>query len=324
MKNNNISVIRSIATCMIVSCHILQGLDNELAFWMNVGVQIFLCMSGYLYGTKKIESLTTWYKKQYFKIMMPMWIVLTVLIMITFLRKGTVSIVSAGLSYLGVAGFGTLPELTHTWFITYILMCYLLTPILQQIEIENCKKTWKFVLSLGVLVCILEILYLSRIMTLSPQYLACYVVGYFVAKREKVQKNIRERNQIALFIALIMVAVLPMRLLVQYGNIDLQFSGWEMIRTQIMEWHHSLLGISLFFVLLIFFEKIGLKSNVIIKYMDKYSYYIYLVHQIFILNTYSLLYFSRYLLLNIVFIIILTCCTAMILERITDKMRQFI
>ena len=48
MRNYNISVIRGIAVCMIVSCHIFQGLHIELAYWMNVGVQIFLCMSGYL------------------------------------------------------------------------------------------------------------------------------------------------------------------------------------------------------------------------------------------------------------------------------------
>ena len=34
-KNINISVIRLISLLMIITCHIFQGLDNELAFWFN-------------------------------------------------------------------------------------------------------------------------------------------------------------------------------------------------------------------------------------------------------------------------------------------------
>lgn len=49
----SVSLIRLIATIFIITCHIMQYLSIELAWWFNVGVQIFLCMSGYLYGKKK-------------------------------------------------------------------------------------------------------------------------------------------------------------------------------------------------------------------------------------------------------------------------------
>ena len=115
-----------------------------------------------------------------------------------------------------------------------------------------------------------------------------------------------------------------MRLIVQYGNIDLQFSGWEMIRTQIMEWHHSLLGISLFFGMLIILEKTEVKRNTVINYLDKYSYSIYLVHQIFILNTFSLLHITGYVAINLLIIIAVVCCMAVILEKVSDRLRRFV
>ena len=50
--NGGISLIRFISTIMIVSCHFLQYFNLELAWWLNVGVQIFFIMSGFLYGNK--------------------------------------------------------------------------------------------------------------------------------------------------------------------------------------------------------------------------------------------------------------------------------
>ena len=84
-----------------------------------------------------------------------------------------------------------------------------------------------------------------------------------------------------------------------------------------MDWHHLLIGISLFLVMLTFFEKRKIKSNKLIDWLDNYSYYIYLVHQIFILNTFSLLRITDFLILNIAIIIFLIIIASVILERIT-------
>lgn len=46
----SISMVRCIATISIVMCHMMQWADIELAWWINVGVQIFFCMSGFLYA----------------------------------------------------------------------------------------------------------------------------------------------------------------------------------------------------------------------------------------------------------------------------------
>ena len=55
-KNYAISLLRFIAMIFIVICHFFQYYNLELAWWFNVGVQIFLCISGFLYGNKKITN----------------------------------------------------------------------------------------------------------------------------------------------------------------------------------------------------------------------------------------------------------------------------
>lgn len=51
-----ISFCRYIAMNFIVACHVLQYYDNELAWWFNCGVQIFICISGFLYGQRRIDN----------------------------------------------------------------------------------------------------------------------------------------------------------------------------------------------------------------------------------------------------------------------------
>lgn len=53
--DNAISYIRLLSMVLIISCHFMQYFEMELAWWLNVGVQIFFTMSGFLYGKKEID-----------------------------------------------------------------------------------------------------------------------------------------------------------------------------------------------------------------------------------------------------------------------------
>lgn len=71
-----------------------------------------------------------------------------------------------------------------------------------------------------------------------------------------------------------------------------------------MNYRHVLLGAVLFIAMLDAFEKLKLKDNIVLKLSYKYSYYIYLVHQIFILNSFSLLKVTNYLSINMLIIVV--------------------
>ena len=74
-SNVAISIIRFISMIMIISCHILQGLGNKWAFWVNVGVQIFFFISGFLYGNKQVDNTKEFYKKRIEKVLFPFMVV---------------------------------------------------------------------------------------------------------------------------------------------------------------------------------------------------------------------------------------------------------
>ena len=56
VESVSIRYLRAIATLLIVACHFLQTMGNSWAYILNIGVQLFFVMSGYLYGHKEISD----------------------------------------------------------------------------------------------------------------------------------------------------------------------------------------------------------------------------------------------------------------------------
>lgn len=75
-KSPTISLIRMLAMLSIIACHFCQYYNNEWAWWLNIGVQVFFILSGYLYGNKDIADSIGWIKRQFIKILVPYYIFL--------------------------------------------------------------------------------------------------------------------------------------------------------------------------------------------------------------------------------------------------------
>lgn len=320
MNKNAISLIRMISFIFIIACHILQGLGNELAFWFNVGVQIFFVVSGFLFAQKEIKNAKEWYIKRIKRIMVPYLLFLVIFVLFKILIShdyvNPKALVSA---VLGLQGFtSSINGLSHTWFISYILICYLITPLLQKLDIKQLKPL-KFYINIFLIILAIQILYTFGIINIFPPYICCYILGYFLSKRYINNNTISKKEITNAFIMLIAITfiLLPIRIMVQYGYGSLSFL--EPLKDLITGWHHTLLGLSIFAIFYIIFSKLNLsKIEKIVKFSDKYSYYIYLTHHIFILGSYSLLKLTNILSLNIIIIIACTVVSALLLYYIDN------
>lgn len=79
-KDYAISFIRFLSLCMIIACHICQFYENELAWWLNCGVQIFLLISGFLYGQRDYIEPVKFYKRNIPKILIDYYLYLVVIL----------------------------------------------------------------------------------------------------------------------------------------------------------------------------------------------------------------------------------------------------
>ncbi|MGL5681619.1 MAG: acyltransferase family protein [Marinifilaceae bacterium] len=327
MKDYNISIIRLIATCMIVACHFLQYYGNFLAWWLNVGVQVFLVISGFLYGQQErtVDPLP-FYKKAFSKILIEYWVYLILIIPIYLLINPT--LISFNNVYNAFICKSTLKGLEHLWFIPNILFAYLLTPLLQSICIKfRYHSPILYLKDILLFIVGFQIINNVFLYEFKTGMLTAYVLGFIIGHSVRIFGDrilsLIQYPIIILGIVSNMVRILNSRDIIKVG-IDYQY-----LMTMINAYAHVLLGLSIFIILYLYFNANMLykmipesKLNRILNLSDQYSYSIYLVHQFFIFGPFAFLLISRYRILNIGIIILAILFSAIVLKYITTLIRN--
>lgn len=299
-----ISVIRIIATLLIVACHILQGYENRWAWVLNVGVQVFFFISGFLYGKKDIQNSFVWWKGRIKKVYLPYLCYLILCIPLFWIFASEFISVKKSLVYLfclqGFISNAGIQGLGHLWFVSIIMACYLITPVLQYFI-----RRYYLIFVLAFIGA--YVVYISYFTFALPYitWILVYCLAYGIAALWK---------DIPKFLIF----------LVSGGFVLLLFfSSWnDILQDTLLGILLHAVGGCLIFLLLYFGFSItclGIKKKKYFLWLDKYSFEIYLTHHIFILGPFSLLDASAYSIINVGLIITLTLCSAFLLKWFVSK-----
>lgn len=298
----SLSCIRIIATILILSCHLLQGYENQWAFLLNVGVQIFFLLSGFLYGKKEIVNIKLFYKSRVIKVYLPYVIFFIIISIIYFLFKHKITFIQIIGYILNIQAFIKPVEgLNHLWFLSVLMICYLITPFI----LRALKKPYVFFV-IGFILFTIQFVWIQKMYSMSL-WIMIYIIGICMGKYEsKLLKNC------LFFVSLIALSVL----LYNFSFNKLIDSGFSHYNG----WLHIMLAIFLFLILYWLFDSVLLmkKLNKISKQLDSYSYEVYLTHHVFMLGPLSILYITKYDSVNIFLIILATILSAIILKFITS------
>ena len=313
-KNYGISLIRFISLVFIITCHIMQWLNCEFAWWFNVGVQIFLCISGYLYGKKKAEDITVFCLRRFKKILIPYYL--------TFIPYGILQFFFARDIFnwhnfiKGLFLNMTLKGAGHLWFVHTILMCYILIPLLSAFRDRFVKSEKSFLLfslfSIGISALFFS--YFNSFYTAA--WIVCFIIGYVLGINEKNQ-YINER-----------IGVVVIGISAAIGNAiqiycsyiaQIQFARYD----DFCNYNHVLLGVFLFLAMKIAFERINLsKIANLLSFTDYYSYEIYLTHHLVIMGPFSLMNITGNIWLNILVVLIVTIILAILIKKAVQLLRN--
>lgn len=313
-KELSISVIRLLAMLSIIACHFCQYYNNEWAWWLNVGVQVFFIISGYLYGNKSVSSPGSWLKKRFVKILTPYYIFLILAIAgYIFVSPEMLSLTKIISSFFVV---GTIKGISHLWFVSYILFCYIITPYLAAIRdyLSNKNMLYSFssIVVLGGIYSIIEILINGHF---RPGMVGCYILGYYTAM---FVKRIGEK-----FLHICFWMSLIPTIISNYVYCHLHYiQGLEMkgMLVHITDYSHAFLGYSITLLLMLLFKKIN--ESRILDFSDKYSYEIYLVHQLFILSPLTLLSLCNSRVINITITFLTILVAGVILNYINNAVQS--
>lgn len=296
-RNPTISIARVIGMFFIITCHVSSWLGgffggssklifNTASQIFNVGVFIFIFISGYLYADKKIKNNWQWLKLRLQRILIPMYVFLLFLFailifnpdislsiqqfVIYLLNLQGISFVLRFLPYYYLVGAG------HLWFLTIIMMCYLLLLILKQVE-KKINFTVKHLIVIGMVALVTVILLSFASVYLN--YFFMFLLGYFCGKH---LKKITVKNYILISICMILCMVIRV------------YSSFTIDRTVIylniiVPITYDVLAVWIFTSIYFFTQN---NSNILCRMaehrlflmLDNLSYYIYITHYMFLVG----------------------------------------
>ena len=295
-EQRTISIIRNISMFLIILCHYVSWFPSIswTGQFFNVGVPLFFIISGFLYGTKKILSKRDFFIGRLKKIIIPLYVyyLLMSIILLVFDQGGNyeyLQIIKVILCLQGFCG-GNIGNIisSHLWFISYILLCYILTPFLQ--KFKNRYSICKIIIT--YLMCMLLINIIILLIN-KPNFLVwfigvlSYILSYYIGG--KVHK-IKYNSTINLYMIIGTIFLLTIRI---FAKLFLDIEGvlGNVYSNCIAIDLHCITAFFIFLLLMSiciqYFAKNDL-FNIFMSKISKYSYDIYIVHYMFITGVLSI------------------------------------
>ena len=247
------------------------------------GVPLFLFVSGFLAGKREIENVGKWWLGKIRRLIIP------VLFFVVFIY-GLYSITGIenvspfqwiftlcnlqGLNYTywKFNLFGAVSGMGHLWFITTIMICYILVPLMQKFKKIKLKAWQKGALIVIVLLLQLVLMYVG----LQLSYIITFFFGYFIAGEE-----VRTDTTHFSFLTLATLAICGIRIVLK-SRID----GGDFY-----DRYYALISVA-FIAVWIFYAMYFVKSRMpklfdvincpALRFTENISYYFYLIHYLFL------------------------------------------
>ena len=303
---------------MIVICHMFSYYRSELALWFNVGVQVFFVISGFLYGAKDIISPIDYLKRNFRKVLIPYWLFLIIAVICYFFVSPNALNLSSIVRAFTCSGL--IDGLGHLWFVGYILFCYLLTPYLYwfRLYLQN-KSFYKSIAYYAILFVLIQICGFLFDSFFEPDKISCYVLGFFLADLfSRFNKVYIVSVKCILFISALVLNC--GEICVKYFS-NISFAGWEdLVFRALCRYAHMFLGVAIF--LLLYGKFHGCRYSCLLRLSDRYSYSVYLVHQLFILSPLSLMSFTNLKLVNWGLVIVCILFSSFLLYQLSKFLER--
>lgn len=315
-----ISIVHVIAMILVLLAHLVQESSNFLvtqtAQIFNVGVFLFLFISGFIYGHKDIKDKKEFYLKRAKRILIPLYIfVIFLFIVYKFYLKENIEFKYYFIYLFNLQGIlGGIKGAQHLWFLTALMFCYLVTPFLNSIK-KFIKDTKEFFYT-TVLILAIQIfitIFISGKLGLYFSYMSLYSLAYFIGTRkyEKIsKKNMTIFSVITLFFLVIrLISKILIDSTIVYDRI-------------IVIYEQSMFAIWIFTFMS--FIKTLKKENKFILYLDNISFYIYITHIPFMTGPLRTMGFSNSFLINSFITIIISYASAVILKVISEYLYKIL
>ena len=204
-------------------------------------------------------------------------------------------------------------EVAQAWFIPCILFCYAITPALHAIlDRIGSKNDFEFICTSGMLLVLVDIIVRNYFTFFTPAWINCYLIGMLLGWLER-KKDRAHR----VMVPILLCAGFAINILFFSLNAQVSENIPENMLAEMYNYSHVALGVSLFIVCrLIYGNKPKVKS--VLEWSDKFSYDIYLVHNLYILGSYSVLSVFNNPVLAVAIACVLIVFSGILLNKVSN------
>ena len=278
-KLNNLSIYRLIATICVLQFHIffiLYARAIPYETLLSKCVQGLTCLSGFLYSQKLITDKKKFYLSSLLKIVIPALICFLLMatwnLIYMFIFKDW-NYINLFIDYRAYNG-SLLIQPGNYYYIAYILVCYLITPILQRND--------KFSLITAILVILFE---LSIGYFFGPSIImVSYLAGYYVGKKlfnQMTNVEVKYSVPTLLFLILLTLSVIGSYIVLVEFPFGTNYA-LEHLHSLLMNITATTFGVVTFFLLIYIFRFTNKFNQIkLFKLTDKISLNVYLLNQAF-------------------------------------------
>lgn len=274
--------LRTFGVLLILACHFTQQSGNAYLImssqFFNIGNNVFFILSGFLFGVKgriEFQQILPWYKKRLLRIYLPYELMLIVLFIVDFLVLKRIDFSQWIPQFLGVHAWNGVFGAAQTWFVTSILICYLLTPLMAKCcyEVGDNKKAYlSFLIFLVCMPAIVPYTFSGIVADASiVTPIFWYSIAFLIGNRfEKISLQ----KRYAVFAFVLMSCGFTIRLLCREVSDDTVLYNYV-----IAGYTHAFGAFCIFYIFAVCFEKI--KPWKIIIWFAGISFEVYLWHYMF-------------------------------------------
>lgn len=331
------SLLRFFAMVLVICCHTFQQIGYALGEssvlgivgdWCAVGVQIFLILSGFLYGKRnelfQKENRIDFILRNFNKITLDYFVYMMVVIFPIYMNECGGVRQSLSMAFKLLTFSGTLWGVHHLWFIPYILLCYFLTPFLYDLKSwskeKNCT-TITFVVLCGVI----EVIDVAFESYFIGAWIVCYVIGFFLPE---IVSRLSEPQR-RMLVTLLSMMTVPITYLWYETRYVVQPQFEAGLKRDILEYliNYTRTYDALLIVLLILFvcSNRWITNGTVKKFLDfsdRYSFDIYIAHMIYIKGVLTLLDLTGSYLINVCLMLTASIGSGIVLYHICALLKK--
>lgn len=310
--------LRAISAILILMCHLVQTHTNPYVVMtsqiFNVGVNVFIIISGFLFGRLGIgRPYGKWLTRRLKRIYYPYWLFLAIITVAHLLRGYEINIPTVLFSVTGAQGFHyVFPGFEHTWFISAILLCYLFTPLIDILTnrvIHKKSKKCGMVLIVLLALAPIGIAFLPNYAIFDP--LPFYALAFILGRRW-------ERIQITKKQAMLALACAAFAFGLRFiARIWLDETIWY--NRMIAVYTHYLAGFCMFFASAWFLNRNPIK---LFGFISEISFEVYLYHYMFIWPPLSVMSISENWLINCIAALVASMMSSWVMNVALKTIRQ--